>query len=282
MKHFFVYFFIVLEFLVICSCGHDIDTKLSETNISNKIAQVDVSNKNKKYDVLLMLKNVCIKNKNYVQALCYSDSIARFLGKNYHESQKLEKKYYMKLSSERAVNEKLENSNRTLERLIVSVILFFLIVSFLELHGIFEEKKVLRYERTKEEHISEKLKNKESQLNIMKNFLNEKVDVYKKLEKLKEEPNKHVALTQSDWNDISVFLEVSDNLFVTRIKKSFPSLCAKDVKLLMLIRLKLSTKILPSIYGISEKSVKQNLYLFKKKVGLMGKNQSLRSFVGNF
>ena len=237
MKHFSVYFFIALEFFILCSCGHDIDTKLSDTDIT-KVAQVDVSKKNKEYD--------------------------------------------MALSSERAVNEKLENSNRTLERLIVSVILFFLIVSFLELHVIFEEKKVLRYERTKEEHISEKLKNKESQLNIMKNFLNEKVDVYKKLEKLKGEPNKHVALTQSDWNDISVFLEVSDNLFVTRIKKSFPSLCAKDVKLLMLIRLKLSTKVLASIYGISEKSVKQNLYLFKKKVGLMGKKQSLRSFIEDF
>lgn len=237
MKHFSVYFFIALEFFILCSCGHDIDTKLPDTDIT-KVAQVDVSKKNKEYD--------------------------------------------MALSSERAVNEKLENSNRTLERLIVSVILFFLIVSFLELHVIFEEKKVLRYERTKEEHISEKLNNKEFQLNIMKNFLNEKVDVYKKLEKLKGEPIKHVALTQSDWNDISVFLEVSDNLFVTRIKKSFPSLCAKDVKLLMLIRLKLSTKILASIYGISEKSVKQNLYLFKKKVGLKENKQSLRSFIEDF
>lgn len=34
MKHFSVYFFIVLEFLVICSCRHDIDTKLSETILS--------------------------------------------------------------------------------------------------------------------------------------------------------------------------------------------------------------------------------------------------------
>ena len=34
MKHFSVYFFIALEFFILCSCGHDIDTKLSETILS--------------------------------------------------------------------------------------------------------------------------------------------------------------------------------------------------------------------------------------------------------
>jgi len=34
MKHFSVYFFIALEFFILCSCRHDIDTKLSETILS--------------------------------------------------------------------------------------------------------------------------------------------------------------------------------------------------------------------------------------------------------
>jgi hypothetical protein len=34
MKHFSVYFFIALGFFILCSCRHDIDTKLSETILS--------------------------------------------------------------------------------------------------------------------------------------------------------------------------------------------------------------------------------------------------------
>lgn len=47
----------------------------------------------------------------------------------------------------------------------------------------------------------------------------------------------------------------------------------------MLLRLGLTTHEMAEIYGISEKSVKQKLYVFKERVGLGGSGMSLRAFV---
>ena len=51
---------------------------------------------------------------------------------------------------------------------------------------------------------------------------------------------------------------------------------------MMLLRLKLPQKALASIYGISEKAIKQKLFLYKEKVGIKGKSQSLREFIETF
>lgn len=50
----------------------------------------------------------------------------------------------------------------------------------------------------------------------------------------------------------------------------------------MLIRLKLPAKELARIYGISEKSIKQNLFLFKEKLGIQQEKISLRKYIEAF
>ncbi|MDO4209393.1 MAG: hypothetical protein Q4E44_06985, partial [bacterium] len=56
----------------------------------------------------------------------------------------------------------------------------------------------------------------------------------------------------------------------------------KDVQLFMLLRLQIPANRIASIYCISEKAVKQKLYLYKEKVGLEGEKTSLRAFIETF
>lgn len=70
--------------------------------------------------------------------------------------------------------------------------------------------------------------------------------------------------------------------FVTRLHSTFPDLSDDDIRLMMLLRLKMPTKALSLIYGIGEKSIKQKLFVYKTKVGISGEKTSLRTFIEAF
>ena len=116
---------------------------------------------------------------------------------------------------------------------------------------------------------------------LMKSFISKRIDI---LDKLKSLDNKapHMVLDGNDWAEIEEFLNITSNGFVAKIRESYPSLEEKDIQLMMLVKINLPAKSMANIYGISEKSVKQKLYVFKKKVGIDKENASLRDFILNF
>ena len=116
----------------------------------------------------------------------------------------------------------------------------------------------------------------------MRNYLLKLVSVFDKLNTINGETGRHVILSDKDWTEISVFLDITENMFVTRLSTQYPCLSNNDLHLMMLLRLKLRHGALASIYGISEKAIKQKLFLYKEKVGIKGKSQSLREFIETF
>lgn len=89
-------------------------------------------------------------------------------------------------------------------------------------------------------------------------------------------------MTEKDWKEIAAFLDSTENMFVTRLKTRFPNLSEGDLHLMMLLRLKMPQKVLASLYSITEKAVKQKLFLYKEKVGINGQNISLREYMETF
>ena len=83
--------------------------------------------------------------------------------------------------------------------------------------------------------------------------------------KYDEQEQRHLTLTDADWEEIELFLERVDDKFVSKLRSRFPQLTINDMRLLFLLRLRLSTKTIAEIFKISEKSIKQKLYLYKKK-----------------
>ena len=126
------------------------------------------------------------------------------------------------------------------------------------------------------------ISNRDIQLGVMRNYLLKRIAIAQKIELLKETTECSERLQDDDWKELEVFLNSVDNMFVSRIKKSYPQLNNKDVQLFMLLRLQIPTKRIADIYNISEKAIKQKLYLYKEKVGLRGEKTSLREFVKSF
>lgn len=121
-----------------------------------------------------------------------------------------------------------------------------------------------------------------TQISTMRNFLMRKISILHKLESLKTGKAKQVLLSDFDWEELEVFLNSSDNVFVERLKNEFPNLTPKDVKFLMLIRLKLPYSTIAQIYNIEPKSVKQKLFLIKEKLGLKDSSTSAKKFIEDY
>ena len=126
------------------------------------------------------------------------------------------------------------------------------------------------------------MKNRNIQMNIMRNYLLKEVDIAEKIERIRNDNEGHIILSSTDWGDIEVFLDSVDNLFVSRLRSRFPQIEEKDIQLMMLLRLHMPQKTIASIYCISEKAVKQKLFLYKAKVGIEGEKTSLREFIEEF
>ena len=117
----------------------------------------------------------------------------------------------------------------------------------------------------------------------MRSYLLKKINIAQRIEEIRGNKNKNVVLTEEDWEEIKMFVDNVEGNFISRLKKQFPKLSDEVVKFMILIRLKMSSKAMGLIYNISEKSIRQKLFVYKSKVGLKGENSpSLRSFIEAF
>lgn len=150
-----------------------------------------------------------------------------------------------------------------------------------------EKTRLMNELNAKEKEMSEKLhqeqlRHKDAQIAQMRQFFIKKIDFLQRHYAQDEVGSKCLHLEETDWEEIELFLENTDNKFVSRLKDSFPTLSTKDIRLLMLVRLNLPAKTMARIYSISEKSVKQNLFLFKGKLGIQQGKDSLRKYIEEF
>lgn len=116
----------------------------------------------------------------------------------------------------------------------------------------------------------------------MRGYLLKKIEIVEKLNSIGEKGIKHLVLSEDDWVELEMFLEGVEDLFVTRLKKQHSNLTQNDIRLMMLLRLKLPQKSLASIYCISEKAIKQKLFLYKERVGIKNEHISLRKYIETF
>ena len=129
----------------------------------------------------------------------------------------------------------------------------------------------------------EELRHKEIQLSTMRSYLLKKINIAKRIEEIRGNKKDVVVLTEEDWEEIRMFVDNVEGNFISRLRERFPNLSDDDVKFMILLRLKMSSKAMGLIYNISEKSIRQKLFVYKSKVGLEGGNSpSLRSFIEAF
>ena len=247
-----------------------------------------------RYSVFYFQSQAAMKAQDFKSAKSFSDSAYHYLEDMYRTASKAKISYYssfLKKESERAKMQGKAEMQQWVFSLIV-LLCFIVVIFILYVYKSYKHQIKLRMENERvvllqkqqmqEKIHQEEISHKEVQLSLMRNYLQKKIEVVEKLNSIAPNENKHVVLSVSDWDELVVFLDSVENLFVKRLKQKHPNLSKTDLRLMMLLRLKLSQKALASIYCISEKAIKQKLFLYKDKVGIKNEHFSLRNYIENF
>jgi tetratricopeptide (TPR) repeat protein len=80
--------------------------------------------------------------------------------------------------------------------------------------------------------------------------------------------NKAAILTEDDWNKFKEMFEQVHKGFFVRLKERMPDLTPAETRLVCLTKLKLDTKQMAGILGVSVTTIRQTRYRLRKKLGL--------------
>ena len=252
---------------------------------------IQTENLSELYTAYYIRHLAAIKEHDYSKAVSLADSAYHYIEEMYGSELNKKQKYYTSLVAAQYEMGISEGKNNLLTWVIglivlsVMVVLAFISYAFWQYQ--LKAKRKIKNEKEKREMEKkmheEEMRHKEIQLSTMRSYLLKKINIAQRIEKMRGNKKNIVVLTEEDWEEIKMFVDNVEGNFISRLKKQFPKLSDEDVKFMILIRLKMSSKAMGLIYNISEKSIRQKLFVYKSKVGLERENnQSLRSFIEAF
>lgn len=265
----------------------DVDSLVSCNNLLNSIHTEDFKYK---YIIFNIRHKASIKEREYEKSCNFADSAYHYLELMYGKQLVDKQQYYKLLAETKYENGIVKGEAGLLAWLIALTSIFSITIIIFILYSFRQYRKYakIKIKEGKEKLIqeekvyNEKLHYQELQNSTMRNFILKKIDIAQKIQTMRVNKSDNVLLTDEDWEEIYFFVDSVEGNFVTRLQKSFPKLDDGDLHLLILLRLKMPTKALALIYGISEKSIKQKLFVYKAKVGISGEKISLRTFIETF
>lgn len=110
--------------------------------------------------------------------------------------------------------------------------------------------------------LSAQLQQKETLIASLRGHIIDKSEI---LEMLEPTAGKRTIINAQNWREIEATLDMADGQFVSRLRAEHPSFSEEDVRLCMLIRLKLSNAALSAIYAISVSAVQHRKQKLKKE-----------------
>ncbi len=259
----------------------------SLSSCNKLLNSIHTDNAEYKYILFNIRHLASIKEHNYKESCNNADSAYHYLEQMYDKQLSSKQDYYNSLVKSKYESGIAKGETRLLSWLIVVTSLFTMTIIVLILYSYkqYKVKAKIRLKAEKEKLLQEEkiLYHKEIQLSTMRNFILKRIDTAQKIQELRGNKTNNILLTEEDWEEIRLFVDSVEGNFVTKLQNKFPDLNEEDIRLMMLVRLKMPTKALALIYGISEKSIKQKLFVYKTKVGIInGEKISLRTFIEAF
>ena len=230
-----------------------------------------------------LLYAMALKKNNLQKANVYKDSLVAALESMNSANAKAKDAYYNKVIRKERQRAREQNESQFKTWAIISIIIVsIIIIAFILYISRYRRAQIQRLNEEQQERKRLIIEHQGTQISTMRNFLMRKISILHKLESLKTGKVKQVLLSDFDWEELEVFLNSSDNEFVERLKRDYPDLTPKDIKFLMLVRLKLPYSAIAQIYNIEPKSVKQKLFLIKEKLGLKDSPTSAKKFIEDY
>ena len=255
----------------------------SLTQAKRKLSEALPLNINDSCAYYSLKRDIAIKESDLANAESLADSTDLYLDKKNSENLKTRNTYYSLMLQKEIARTKALSESKWKSYVILLIAVSALIIIMLMSFIFFQKKKQMneKYEKGVKLHNME-IEHKEIQITTMRKFLLSKIGIIQRLQSLNQSKHKLLLLSKDDWEEIEIFLNSTDNDFVVKIKDDFPELTTKDLQFLMLVKLKLPYKSIALIYNIEEKSVKQRMFLFKKKLGLQNSNMSTKEFIERY
>ena len=86
------------------------------------------------------------------------------------------------------------------------------------------------------------------------------------MQKLSTHPDRHIVLTDKEWEEVEHMLDIIDNGRLTRLREEYPDMKEEDVQLCILTRLQLTNRTIGNVYAISISAVQHRKLRLKKEV----------------
>lgn len=243
------------------------------------------------YTKYYLLHLASLKMHDYVKACTMADSAYIHIEKMYTNELGKKEVYYNSLMYSQYEKGKSDGRVRLMYWFMGYITLSGLILIFFILRSYKQYKYKAKLELVAEEHerelqkkkYEEEIRRKEIQLSTMRGYILNKISIAEKIDKIRDNREKSVPLSDGDWSEIRLFVDSVEGDFITRLKEKNPELNEDDINFMILLRLRMPSKAMALIYGISEKSIRQKLFVYKRKVGIEDKKElSLRTFIERF
>ena len=230
-----------------------------------------------------LLHTIALKEKDYDGVNAYKDSLIQSLSSENNENAEAKDRYYSSLISKERLRAQSQNESRLKSGIIITLaLLSIIVIAFILYIARYRKRQMLIRSVEIQKRKQLIIEHQRTRISTMRNYLMSKVSILRKLESLKNGTRKQVLLSDSDWNELEVFLNSSDDEFVERLQREFADLTKKDIRFLMLIKIGLPYSTIAQIYNIEPKSVKQKLFLIKNKLGLKNSQKSAKEFIVDY
>ena len=238
----------------------DCDSLDQAKNILNTIP-CDSDDFLNQYLVLRELSEIAYKQKVYDSLFIYTDSAYECLEDRFFHVQDVKDKYYQANLAKELEKEQLQHEKKMSWWIGCVIILFLSLIAAFIIYNVWKNKQHLVAEHEKEmQHQQELLHQKSKTHAVLQKHFMEKLAYSRKL--IADGEKAHMR--GEDWKEMEHLIDDTDNNFVQKLRQQYKGLKEEDVRLCMLVRLKMTNAIIANVFYIGESAVKKRKSVLKK------------------
>ena len=214
-----------------------------------------------KYFIYRDLSKVAVQQQGLDSLSAYMDSAYEYLEDRFLHSQSVKDEYYQANLAKELEKEQLQHEKEMSWWIGCVIILFLSLIAAFIIYNVWKNKQRLVAEHEKEmQHQQELLHQKSMTHAVLQKHFMEKLAYSRKL--MADGERAHMG--EEDWKEMEQLIDDTDNDFVQKLRQQYKGLKKEDVRLCMLVRLKMTNAIIANVFYIGESAVKKRKSVLKK------------------
>lgn len=249
---------LVPSLLTLAQCYHSCDSLENAKDILETIRHD--ANSTNKYFIYRDLSQLAIQTQDLDSLSAYTDSAYECLEDRFLQSQREKDEYYQDNLLKKLEKEKIQHEAER-NKWVLGFIIICLVSLSLYIYNVLRKKKRVIAEHKKEiRHQQELLHQKSMTHAVLQKHFMEKLEYSRKL--MADGEKAHMR--KEDWNEMEHLIDDTDNNFVQKLRRQYKGLKEEDVRLCMLVRLKMTNATIANVFYIGESAVKKRKSVLKK------------------